>query len=100
MQEEKTGVTAVSLHPGVIYTNLTRHHEGLMVRVYFALSRPFNKTIPQGAATSLYCAAADAVTGGAYYLNCHEGKVTASAEDTALAKELWDFSAKVTGSDC
>eukprot|EP00500_Bicosoecida_sp_ms1_P009561 CAMPEP_0203816630 /NCGR_PEP_ID=MMETSP0115-20131106/16952_1 /ASSEMBLY_ACC=CAM_ASM_000227 /TAXON_ID=33651 /ORGANISM="Bicosoecid sp, Strain ms1" /LENGTH=346 /DNA_ID=CAMNT_0050725537 /DNA_START=75 /DNA_END=1111 /DNA_ORIENTATION=+ len=49
-----TGVSAYAVHPGVIYTNLQRQSTGF--KVFYAIGRVFMKTIPQGAATQLYCA--------------------------------------------
>ena len=55
------GVSAVSLHPGAIATDLQRH-SGILGGLLRTIGRPFSKTIPQGAATTvcvcmcLYCA--------------------------------------------
>ena len=68
------GLTAVSLHPGAIFTKLYRH---VGVRALYSCAaalvfpsrwwilgeRP--KSIPQGAATTVFCALAPGVTGGA-----------------------------------
>ncbi|XP_018609724.1 retinol dehydrogenase 12 isoform X3 [Scleropages formosus] len=52
---EGTGVTAYSLHPGVVQSELWRHLSTplqLAVKVF----SPFTKTAVQGAQTSIYCA--------------------------------------------
>jgi len=52
-------VTSVSLHPGVIVdTNLSHHMlgSGVMKSIVSALSKPFTKSIPQGAATTVFAA--------------------------------------------
>jgi len=50
-----TGVTAYSLHPGVVQTELWRHLNGPQKAVMKLVS-PFTKTSVQGAQTSIYCA--------------------------------------------
>lgn len=49
-----TGVSAYSLHPGVIKTNLGQHLNPVM-RGLFSLGQVFLKSIDQGASTSVYC---------------------------------------------
>lgn len=49
-----TGVTAYSLHPGVIQTELWRHlsaAEQFLMKV----AKPFTKNSAQGAQTTIYC---------------------------------------------
>jgi NAD(P)-dependent dehydrogenase (short-subunit alcohol dehydrogenase family) len=108
------GVTALSVHPGGIHTELGRHMtpeviQGLQDRVA-AMGRSFNwKTIPQGAATSCWAAtAAELVAhGGAYLEDCHVAEVTddptsqngvrSYAVDPARADALWTASEKWVG---
>jgi NAD(P)-dependent dehydrogenase (short-subunit alcohol dehydrogenase family) len=99
------GINAYALHPGVILTELGRHltsedAEGLAKRL------PTFKTIPQGAATTVYAATAAGLPGGTYLEDCHvagppnedfsEG-VMAWATDPELAARLWDWSLEQTG---
>ena len=98
------GINAYALHPGVILTELGRHltsedAEGLAKRL------PTFKTIPQGAATTVYAATATGLAGGAYLEDCHvagppnedfsEG-VMAWATDPEQAARLWDWSLEQT----
>ncbi|RWR04938.1 SDR family NAD(P)-dependent oxidoreductase [Paenirhodobacter populi] len=110
------GIRATAVHPGVILTELVRHMsedatQDLMISLAareaegetaFAL-----KTIPQGAATSVWAAAvagAEAI-GGRYCLDCHVAAVddeTADgvrsyALDPAHARDLWATSEAMTG---
>lgn len=84
--------SAVSLHPGVIRTNLSRHMPGV-VNVLFGLAAPLAfKTIAQGAATQVWAAVhpgAARVPGG-YLSDCNVARPRADAEDAALARRLWD----------
>ncbi|GJS25245.1 short-chain dehydrogenase TIC 32, chloroplastic-like protein [Tanacetum coccineum] len=92
-KEEKVELTANSLHPGAIQTNLLRHHffiEGVMNWV----GKFFLKTIPQGAATTCYVALHPQVKGvsGEYFSDSNKGDRSPFAKDPELAKKLWDFS--------
>ena len=82
------GVTACSLHPGVITdgSDLWRH-AGNVMRA--------SKTVPQGAATSVYCAMAPDVVGGGFYSDCHQAAAADWATDPAIAERLWEETAKI-----
>ena len=93
-----TARTANALHPGVIVdTNLTRSMN--VPRVIFdpvvSLSNLLVlKTIPQGAATQCYAATNPALVGvsGQYFADCNIARPRADAEDSLLARRLWDVS--------
>lgn len=116
------GVRATALHPGGIKTELGRHLdpnllpqmlEKINADLRAAGKPPFDwKTIPQGAATSVWAAAvarADDV-GGRYCENCHLSEVTDDAAlsdisegvrpyalDPAHARALWTKSEEMVG---
>ena len=107
------GIRATALHPGVIQTELGRHlTPELMAQIMPAgadLSAMVFKTIPQGAATSVWCAAtatAESI-GGRYCEDCHVASITddataregvrAYAVDPARADALWAKSEAMTG---
>lgn len=73
----------MSLHPGVIETELWRHAGKIF---------QMNKTIPQGAATSVFCAVAPSVRGGAFYNDCNEAEAASYATNAANAEKLWQAS--------
>jgi retinol dehydrogenase 12 len=84
-----TGVTAYSLHPGVVASQIWR-------RVPWPARQIVTRrmlTIEQGARTSLYCATSPEVAGesGLYYDNC---KRTEPSRVTTpeLAARLWEYS--------
>lgn len=88
-----TGITANSLHPGVINTQLYQAYMG-------------RETLPddladwrRGAATSLYLATSPMMAGvsGRYFRDEREARPAAVAEDVELAQRLWQVSAKLTG---
>jgi len=116
------GVRAAAVHPGGIQTELSRHFpDGTLEKMADEMSAilvaqgkgPFEwKTIPQGAATSLWAATAPGdEIGGQYCENCHVGQIipddqplTAASEgvrayalDPERAKALWTRSEEWVG---
>ncbi len=111
------GVRATALHPGAIETELARH---LTPEVVAQLpgaddpeanlkSRSPRKTIPQGAATTVWCgfvAAIDEI-GGRYCEDCHVAEtidaplvnhgVASYALDPQRARQLWALSESLVG---
>jgi NAD(P)-dependent dehydrogenase (short-subunit alcohol dehydrogenase family) len=117
------GVRAAAVHPGVIHTELARYVDA--VRIQSMIDQmtkqlaaegksPFQwKTIPQGAATSVWAgvvAPADEI-GGRYCENCHVGQLVAEdvtvsgvsegvrayALDPNTAEALWKKSEQLVG---
>ncbi len=86
--------TANALHPGVIRTNLGRHFNPLLSLLMAPLFLPFSKSVAQGAATSCLLAGHPSVAGitGRYFADCREARMSALAEDDALAEKLWAVS--------
>jgi NAD(P)-dependent dehydrogenase (short-subunit alcohol dehydrogenase family) len=122
-RHRERGVRAAAVHPGGIQTELGRHMDmGQLQAMLDQMNRqliaegqgPFQwKTIPQGAATSVWAgvvAAADEV-GGHYCENCHVGKIVADdaiispisegvrgyALDPSNAEALWKKSEEMVG---
>jgi len=117
------GVRAAAVHPGGIHTELARHmDESQMTALLESINSqlasqgkgPFQfKTVPQGAATSLWAAVVAAAedVGGKYCENCHVSEVVADdvvitpvsegvrryALDTANAGALWRKSEEMVG---
>ncbi|KAH6803366.1 Rossmann-fold superfamily protein [Perilla frutescens var. frutescens] len=92
LKEEKVEITANSLHPGGIATNLFRHHSfvnGLVA----AVGKHVMKNVHQGAATTCYVALHPDVEGmsGKYYADCNLAETSLQARDQQLANKLWDF---------
>jgi NAD(P)-dependent dehydrogenase (short-subunit alcohol dehydrogenase family) len=122
-RHRKRGVRAAAVHPGVIQTELARyvdasHLQKMVDQINQQLAAenkgPFQwKTIPQGAATSVWAAVvapADEV-GGRYCENCHVGHVVPEnvtissvseglrgyALDPNTAEALWKKSEELVG---
>jgi NAD(P)-dependent dehydrogenase (short-subunit alcohol dehydrogenase family) len=117
------GIRAAAVHPGVIQTELGRHMDPAMLKAMMAQlekqlaaegksSFPW-KTIPQGAATSIWAAvvAPPEEIGGKYCENCHVGQVIPDdvaisptsegvrgyALDPNAAEALWKKSEELVG---
>ncbi|MBI5596339.1 MAG: SDR family oxidoreductase [Elusimicrobia bacterium] len=93
-----TGVTANSLHPGVVATGFGRNSKGLM-NLMVRLAAPFLITPEKGAETIVYLASSPQAAGvtGKYFVRCAEARTTAAAQDDDAARRLWELSERVTG---
>jgi NAD(P)-dependent dehydrogenase (short-subunit alcohol dehydrogenase family) len=91
----KRGVTSTSLHPGSVATEITRDSP-LWMRAAF---RVIGASPAKGARTSVYLASSPEVEGvtGRYFVGCKQAKTDPLAQDEALARALWDESAKLVG---
>ncbi|KAL5710958.1 NADP-retinol dehydrogenase [Ranunculus cassubicifolius] len=78
LKEEGANITANSLHPGLIVTNLWKHSRFLMT------------------ATTCYVALHPSLKGvsGKYFADCNEMKPTKLGVNEELGKKLWDVSEK------
>nr|ABK22403.1 unknown [Picea sitchensis] len=96
LKEEGANVTANSVHPGCIMTNLMRYSMNLM-RVLKFFSGFLWKNVPQGAATTCYVALHPDLKGvsGKYFADCNEVNPSLVAQDKDLAMKLWEFSMKL-----
>ena len=104
------GIEAFAVHPGAIMTDLVRHmseedFKFLGLRAPNGAPRTQTKSVPQGAATSVWAATASELhgKGGAYLEDCSiavinddpakSRGVRSYAIDNENAKRLWDISA-------
>lgn len=93
LKEEGVNITANSLHPGSITTNLFRH-SNLINGFTSTIGKLVLKNVQQGAATQCYVALSPQVRGisGEYFMDSNVGKTNAQGKNVELAKKLWDFS--------
>lgn len=91
---EGTGVTANSLHPGVIASGFGRNNQGVFGFIMRNLAGPFLGSEESGARTSVYLATAPEVEGktGLYWKSSRESTPTRSARDDEAAAKLWKAS--------
>lgn len=81
-------ISSVSLHPGVIKTNLWRNTPSFL---QFATNLFADKTIEQGASTQVYCSLVDEVKPGAYYKDCSVATPSKVAQGTDIREDLWSW---------
>eukprot|EP00667_Euglena_gracilis_P014139 EG_transcript_14637 len=91
---------AYSVHPGVIATDLWRYQSNVVNTLVRPVMALFGKSIPQGAATTVFCALAPDLPPG-YYYDCNRGGVSHPCfrRDPKLAQKLWDASVELTHTD-
>uniref|UniRef100_T1HNX1 WW domain-containing oxidoreductase n=2 Tax=Rhodnius TaxID=13248 RepID=T1HNX1_RHOPR len=88
----KKGIAVFSVHPGnLVYTSLSRNW--WLIRILFALVRPFTKSLQQAASTTVYCATAlelDSVT-GLYFNNCFRTEPSQTALSQKFGEKVWNL---------
>ncbi|RDY00033.1 Short-chain dehydrogenase TIC 32, chloroplastic, partial [Mucuna pruriens] len=102
-EEEGTEITANSVSPGPIATNLFRYHGLMDACSYFCavfvglLGKYVMKNIQQGAATTCYVALHPQVKGltGCYFADSNIAETSSQAVDTELARKLWECSSNL-----
>ena len=107
----KRGINAYAIHPGVIQTELSRHMDqaDFDMIISRAGGNLKTKTIPAGAATSVYAATAPELEGrgGLYLYDCQIAEVNddtsvldcvrSYAVDPEAARKLWSVSEDMVG---
>eukprot|EP00548_Thalassiothrix_antarctica_P007736 CAMPEP_0194129488 /NCGR_PEP_ID=MMETSP0152-20130528/694_1 /TAXON_ID=1049557 /ORGANISM="Thalassiothrix antarctica, Strain L6-D1" /LENGTH=329 /DNA_ID=CAMNT_0038823689 /DNA_START=112 /DNA_END=1101 /DNA_ORIENTATION=+ len=86
-QVDDNKIDVVALHPGVIRTPLWKHTFPRFLQPLVSLFA--NKSIEQGAATSVYCALSRNIEGGGYYDNCAVAVPSTNARSEKLSTALW-----------
>jgi NAD(P)-dependent dehydrogenase (short-subunit alcohol dehydrogenase family) len=96
---EGTGVTANSLHPGVVRTNFGAEDQAWLFTVVSHVVLPFLKTPTQGAQTSIYLASSPDMDGitGQFFANKKVKTANKVAVDPAMRARLWQASADLVG---
>jgi NAD(P)-dependent dehydrogenase (short-subunit alcohol dehydrogenase family) len=95
---EGTGVTANSLHPGVVNTNLANNASKPVQWLVGAVG-PLLWSPEKGARTSLHVATAPSLSGvsGRYFKNCREKTPSRAARNDDDARRLWAISEELAG---
>ena len=96
---EGTGVTATSVHPGVVRTNFGAEDQAWLFTVVSHVVLPFLKTPAQGAQTSISLASSPDVDGvtGQFFANGKPKSANKVAYDTDMTARLWKVSADLVG---
>jgi len=95
-KEEGVNVTANSLHPGLIATNIGQNSSAL--GFVLGATQYLLKNVSQGAATTCFLALNPKVNGvsGEYFVDSNKSKASSIARDPEVAKKLWEFSLTFT----
>lgn len=94
-----TQVTANSLHPGAVRTEIFRNASGVTKHIIAPLTKLVFKSAKAGAQTSLTCALdpeLEQVT-GRYFDDCRVAKESEAAQNDETADWLWQISEQLTG---
>ncbi|TGZ74241.1 hypothetical protein CRM22_001042 [Opisthorchis felineus] len=79
-------IVAVSLHPGLVRTEVFRHHP---IRHWIVHNMRFSKTAWQGAQTLLHCCLAKDLVPGGYYAECRLATVNSQALQDGVGEKFW-----------
>lgn len=95
---QRSNVTANSLHPGVVGTDILRNASGLLW-IFYPAMKMFFKSPRSGAQTTITCALDPELRGvsGKYFNDCRVKDESKGAQDDDTAKWLWRTSEKLTG---
>jgi len=97
----KQNVFSVSVHPGVIMTNLGKHFNPLILlsQPRVLLNMPYLKSIPEGTSSQVYAALRSPLpsTGGKYFVDCNVAPMlTLEAQvffdNSSTREQLWKVS--------
>jgi NAD(P)-dependent dehydrogenase (short-subunit alcohol dehydrogenase family) len=100
------GVSSYAVHPGMVQTELSRYmtRDSIKELLGKVRSAPSNssgkvsyKSIPQGAATSVYAATSTEPAPGSYLADCAVATAAPHATDPAAAERLWTLSEQLVG---
>lgn len=96
-----SNVSSNALHPGVIKTNITRNQAGIAQWLFGIYADLFNKSIPQGAATSVFVATQPNLSSvsGYFFADCNPIIVKQPPNNLynyAMAQRLWEKSTQLT----
>ncbi|KAK6732581.1 hypothetical protein RB195_016758 [Necator americanus] len=98
--EHKNGISVYVLHPGtMIGTDISRSY-GFLGKFWNLITKPFTKSLEQGAATTVYCAASPEVheVSGKYWESCWDDEKNFDeqlARDEELQDALWEKTDKL-----
>ncbi len=96
---EGTGVTANSMHPGLVASGFGRN-DGGFIAMLFTLLRPFARNPEKGAETLVHLATSPDVEGvtGAYFRNSRPARISKKASCEESARRLWELSKEMVHS--
>ncbi|KAG2459609.1 DHR13 reductase, partial [Polypterus senegalus] len=96
---EGTNVSCYAVHPGSVFTDLSRNMKFWQKLLFVPLAKLFFQDAENGAQTTIYCTVQEGIEmlSGRYFSQCQVKDVSASGRDDALAKKLWEVSERLVG---
>lgn len=94
-----TGVTANSVHPGIVTTEVLRHYHFMIRFLFNLIGFFFFKSPEEGAVSTIYCAVAEeteGITGKYFDSDCSMVLPAPLARDAALAVKDFEISERLT----
>ncbi|KAI4901483.1 hypothetical protein NFI96_012287 [Prochilodus magdalenae] len=94
-----TGVTANSLHPGVVMTEVMRNYNWLVRLIFNAIGIFFFKSSEEGAVSTIYCAVAEeteGITGKYFDSDCSLVLPAPQARDPAVGVKAFECCERLT----
>jgi retinol dehydrogenase 12 len=90
---EGTKVTVNALHPGFVDTGFGKNN-GVVARIAMSLLRPMQRSVEDGAQTSIYLASAPEMDGitGKYFTDCKAVPSAPASYHKPTAEKLWQVS--------
>lgn len=97
---EGTGVTANTLHPGIVRSGFG-HNNGLAMRAFMTVAQlpPFSVSVRSGARTQAWLASAPEVeaVSGRYFVRRRARRSSRSSRDAVAQRRLWQASEELLG---
>ncbi|KAI5612836.1 hypothetical protein C0J50_4568, partial [Silurus asotus] len=96
---EGTGVTANSLHPGIVLTEVMRHYNWIVRTIFNIIGMFFFKSAAEGAVSTIYCAVAEETEGisGKYFdSDCSLVLPAPEARDRAIGAKEYEYCERLT----
>jgi NAD(P)-dependent dehydrogenase (short-subunit alcohol dehydrogenase family) len=94
-----TGVTANTLHPGLVASRFGNSSGGLVAPIFRAMKLLLGVSVETGARTIVYLASSPdvAAISGRYFEKCRPVLPALQADDDQAARRLWIATSKIAG---
>ena len=96
-----TGVTANSLHPGLVSSRFGNRSGGFVTPIFWLIKLVAGMSVEEGARTIVYLASSHEVAGisGRYFERCREALPSREAENDEAARRLWAWTSRLAAID-
>jgi NAD(P)-dependent dehydrogenase (short-subunit alcohol dehydrogenase family) len=95
LQKNGVDIDVNAVDPGIVKSSLIMDEHALS-RIGIWLTHPFIKTLPQGAATSVFCAVSPALENisGQYFSDCQHREPSKLTKDNKMENKIWSIAEK------